>query len=85
MTRESSVLSWGLGEVVIYMAQNCFGSCCGLWLSKWKSGVPLVAQQVTNTISLHEDVCSIPGFTLVKDLALRSQTQLKSHVAVAVV
>ena len=34
-------------------------------------GVPIVAQQVTNPTSVHEDVGSIPGLTQwVKDLAL---------------
>ena len=28
-----------------------------------KSGVPVVAQQVTNPTSIHEDVGSIPGLT----------------------
>ena len=35
------------------------------------SGVPIVAQQVTNAASIHEDADSFPGLTLwVKDLAL---------------
>ena len=54
------------------------------------SGVPTVAQQVTNPTNIHQEVGSIPGLTQrVKDLALpelwcRSQTQTGSGVAVAV-
>ena len=57
---------------------------------KVQLGVPTVAQQVKNLISIYKDAGLIPGFVQwVKDLALcklwhRSQIQLVSSVAVAV-
>ena len=54
-------------------------------------GVPIVAHRIKNPTSVHEDVGSIPGLSLwVRDLVLsqvqcRSQTQLGSGIAVAVV
>ena len=49
--------------------------------------VPIVAQQVTNSTSIHEDAGLIPGVThWVKDPVLprRSQMRLRSGVAVPV-
>ena len=59
---------------------------------KKMSGVPVVAQQVKNLTSLHEDKSSIPGLTLwVKglvrhchELQCRSQRQLRSGIALAI-
>ena len=50
-----------------------------------------MAQQLMNPTSIHEDVSLIPGLSwLVKDLVLpqlwcRSQTQIESGIAVALV
>ena len=56
-----------------------------------KYGVPVVAQLLTNPISIHEDVVSIPGLAqwvrimCCCELWCRLQTWLGSCVAVAVV
>ena len=36
---------------------------CTSTLEKLEKGVPIVAQQITNPTSIHEDVVSIPGLT----------------------
>ena len=44
---------------------------CIIHFKKAVQGVPIVAQQVTNPMSIHEDAGLIPGLTQwVKDLAL---------------
>ena len=54
-------------------------------------GVPIVAQRVTNPTSIHEDVGSTSAFAHelrigpCRELWCRSQTQLGSGIAVAVV
>ena len=59
-------------------------------IDKVSLGVPVVAQQVKNPVSIHEDAGSSPGLTQwVKDLALlraagRSHMRLGSCIAVAV-
>ena len=61
-------------------------------LNKWNVGVPVVAQQLTNPTSVHEDAGLIPGLAQsVRDLALavscgvcRSQVWVGSRVAVTV-
>ena len=47
-------------------------------------GVPIVAQQLTNLTSFHEDAGLIPGLSHCCELWCRSQTWLRSWVAVAV-
>ena len=38
---------------------------------KWNTGVPIMAQQITNPTSIHKDMGLIPGLAQrVKDLAL---------------
>ena len=60
-------------------------------LNWFNISVPVVAQQVNNLTSIHEDAASIPGLTQwVKDLVVpwavvQITSQLGSHVAVAVV
>ena len=59
---------------------------------KISRGVPIVAQQVMNPTSIHEDTDSIPGLTQLSGLKIwhccelwcRSQMPLGSGVAVAV-
>ena len=52
--------------------------------------IPVVAQRVTNPITIHEDMDSIPGLTqwvkdpLLPQAVVRSQTLLGSGVAAAV-
>ena len=48
-------------------------------------GVPIVAQQLRNLTSIHEDTGSIPSLTQCCELWSRLQMQLGSQVAVAVV
>ena len=49
-----------------------------------EKGVSIVAQQVKNSTSIHEDADSIPGLTRWIKLWHRSQIRLGAGVAVAV-
>ena len=63
-----------------------------MFCSQWKSsGVPVVAQWLTNPASIQEDAGWLPGLARglriehCRELRCRLQMQLRSHMAVAVV
>ena len=75
--------------VLCICALVLFGYVCSfvLFLRFHIQGVPFMAQQLTSPTRIHEDTASIPGLGIqcCPELGCRSQTGLRSGVAVAVV